>query len=132
MPLARETETRPVQTHATSDHLHQTADSEAMEAARAEEAFLLEKEDEGMKDNGRRVTSITLGEMTLAEMAMVTTEATTRDRRDGGPQHRDATFMKTERCSPGAGREKGKKSGSLTFLKLRRKSPCGWTRLPTR
>ena len=97
-----------------------------------EEAFLLEKEDEEMKDNGRRVTSTTLGEMTLAEMAMVTTVTTTSDEQDGDPQHRDATFAKTERCSTEAGREKGKKSGSLASLKLLRKFPCGWTRLPMR
>ena len=83
-------------------------DPEAMEAAMAEEAFLQGKEEEKTKVNGRRVTDTDLGEMTLTEMAMVTA-TTTRDEQGEDPQHRDATFTMTERCSPGAGREKEKR-----------------------
>ena len=85
------------------------ADPGAMEAAMAEEAFLQEKEEEEMKVNERHVTNAGPGEMTPAETAMVTTETTTRNEQDGHPRHCDATFTKTERCSPGAGREKEKK-----------------------
>ena len=84
-------------------------DPEAMEAAMAAEAFLQGKEEEKTKVNKRRVKDIDLGEMTLTEMAMVMTATTTRDEQDGDPQHRDATFMTMERCSPGAGSEKGKR-----------------------
>ena len=122
-------ETRPVLTRAPSDHQHQMADPEAMEAAMTEEAFLQEKEGGKMKVEGWRTTNAGLGGTTPAEMAMVMTATTTRDERGGDPQHRDVTFAKTERCSPGAERGKGKKSGFLTFLRLHLRSPFGWTRL---
>ena len=102
-----------------------------MEAGKAGEAFLPVKE-EGKMKAGKNAKDLDRVTKTPLGTAGVMVETTTSDEQDGDPQRRDATFTKTERCSTEAGREKGKKSGSLTSLKLLRKFPCGWMRLPMR
>ena len=98
--------TRPVPTHAPNSHQHQTAGPEAMEVAVAEEDFRQEKEEGEMTVKRRRATNIGLEGTTLTGTATEVAATTTRDEQDVDPRHQDATFAKTERCSPGAGREK--------------------------
>ena len=98
-----------MQTHAPSVHLHQTVDPAAMEAAKAEEAFLQEKGEGETKDRRRHVTDIDPVVTTPMGMATAMTETTTRDEQDDDPQHRDATYPMTRRCLQDTGREREKR-----------------------
>ena len=97
---------RPVLTHVPNDHLRHVVGPEAMEAAMTEEAFLQEKGEGKKMDRKRGATYIDLG-VTTPTGTVMAVATTTRDEQVADPPCQDATLTKKERCSPGAGGERG-------------------------
>ena len=91
-----------MQTHAPSVHLHPTVDPAAMEAAKAEEAFLQEKGEEKTMDSRRRVTG-------TDPVGTIPMGMATHDEQDDAPQRQDATYPVTRRCVQAIGGEKEKR-----------------------
>ena len=100
---------QPVQIHARSGHLHPTVDPAAMEAAKAEEAFLQEKGEGKTKDRRKHMTDIDPVVTTPMGMATATVETTTRDEQGDDPQYRDSTYPVTRRCLQAIGGEREKR-----------------------